>query len=472
MTFNKANIQKIKSYFTVGFSIPIALLGSLIFFELLPKTHNSIDSTSIYLIGILSPFFLLLNIYHLIKPPASWIAVVLFTFYPSFFIIYISLSVRAPDLNYFSFLIASIAYLILVLSERKNAKYIFAIIISVSSLPFGLLYLKKFKKFGVFLTISWILPTVILWSIYAYADHKNFAIIISASVLLYILYFSALLIAIIEGKKDKDSFSQTKKAFNLRFLLFSLYCAAISISCALMIDFLYSEKLNIYMAKGRALEPNILDGDILIVKRDGFTINRGDIVLRSYDDSSASLVRIIGTPGDKVDCKAIKDSLSFYHMEVFINNAQLPIERNYEFRFGDWENNTRPELDKARAYDETIDGRTYQIIVPLDDPLHDIHKDYPSVLPNHLAIQLEKEEYYPLDDDRLFFCYASLMKNTLLRTNIQGKLFYRIFSIDWAHKKCRDSEGAIKSDSAEYCKESLWPRIYDSKFRFHRIGPI
>ncbi|WP_165782580.1 S26 family signal peptidase [Leptospira neocaledonica] len=385
--------------------------------------------------------------------------------------IFVFLTTGEPDLNHFSFLIISIIYLILILTGRKNAKYVFAIIISISSVPFGLLYFKKFKQFGIFLTIALALPIVIIWSIYKYSDPNSFAIIVLISSTLYIVYFSALLFSILRGEKDKTIVSQTENQINLRLFLFSLYCVTISFSAALIIDFLYSEKLNIYMAKGSALEPNILDGDILIAKRDNFVINRGDVVLRSYEDSE-SLVRIIGIPGDNIECIAKKNSSNLYHMEIFINNVQLPIELNYNFQFKDWENNTRPELVSDDAYNETIDGHTYQIIVPTDDIIHKFLGGFPNVLPNHFTIQLENEEYYLLPDDRQYFCYFSLIEKEVSRSKIGGKLIYRIFSFDWANKNCRDSKGKIKPDSKEYCEENLWPRIHDSKFRYDRIGPI
>ena len=148
------------------------------------------------------------------------------------------------------------------------------------------------------------------------------------------------------------------------------------IGIALLIKFFVFSPIKV---NGTSMEPNLKDGDIMILNEIGYLINgvkRFDIVVVD-NDGEKIIKRIIGLPGEKVEYRDNKLYINgeevaenFNHGETKnftlsdINISEIP--RDSYFVMGDNRGNSKDSRIIGPVHKSKISGKTNFIIFPFD----------------------------------------------------------------------------------------------------------
>lgn len=148
------------------------------------------------------------------------------------------------------------------------------------------------------------------------------------------------------------------------------------IGIALLIKFFIFSPIKV---NGTSMEPNLKDGDIMILNEIGYLINgvnRFDIVVVD-NDGEKIIKRIIGLPGEKVEYRDNKLYINgeevtenFKHGETKdfnlsdINLSEIP--KDSYFVMGDNRGNSKDSRIIGPVHKSKISGKTNLIIFPFD----------------------------------------------------------------------------------------------------------
>ena len=151
---------------------------------------------------------------------------------------------------------------------------------------------------------------------------------------------------------------------------------ALVIGIALLIKFFIFSPIKV---NGSSMEPNLKDGDIMILNEIGYYINgvnRFDIVVVDTGDEKI-IKRVIGLPGEKVEYRDNKLYINgeevaenFNHGETKnftlsdINISEIP--RDSYFVMGDNRGNSKDSRVIGAVHKSKIVGKTNLIIFPFD----------------------------------------------------------------------------------------------------------
>lgn len=163
---------------------------------------------------------------------------------------------------------------------------------------------------------------------------------------------------------------------NINNILRHIVSYVLVIGIALLIKFFVFSPIKV---NGTSMEPNLKDGDIMIMNEIGYYlngVNRFDIVVVNTNDEKI-IKRIIGLPGEKVE---YKDNKLYINDKEIVENfkhgetndfslLELGIEtipQNHYFVVGDNRGNSKDSRSIGVINKDRIVGKANLIIFPFD----------------------------------------------------------------------------------------------------------
>ena len=127
--------------------------------------------------------------------------------------------------------------------------------------------------------------------------------------------------------------------------------------------------------QGSSMEPNFLDGELVLVRHHKYKLNRGDLVVLRLDEETSILKRLIGFPGDTIELPTTGGVLvnwkplneGAYLSQVTENELEIGMvmDKDEYFVLGDNRDDSYDSRDHGGFHKEEILGK---VVLKLGSP--------------------------------------------------------------------------------------------------------